>query len=360
MPSANTHDDLELALFDATWRGSLENSSILKDIGNCVESEDASASHRVACGLLGLKIASNLTQISVMKHLYRTILPLFDDPIVPPASRFEIDMVFHSVCGDVEKATEATAQFLEVARADRNLLTFSRALGNAAVAHRLGGRREAAEKLFIEALDHSIAHGLTARATFAAYSLVRLYLDAGDVRQARRMMQQADHVAQYAEDVHLVADKHFLTARISLEEGNVQEASAEYAAILSETGPNQSVNRRAAVLALGIRIGLSQGQSNELLCPLVAELERAHILNRSAGWRDFEAHALYHGLQACGNSEKAKRILTEYGKTHRREKGPLPTNLSELVQSEGASDASLSDQRSAPSELPPTTVIASS
>jgi tetratricopeptide (TPR) repeat protein len=338
----------------------LENSSILKDICNCVESEDASASHRVACGVLGLKIASNLTQISVMKHLYRTILPLFDDPIVPPASRFEIDMVFHSVCGDVEKATEATARFLEVARADRNLLTFSRALGNAAVAHRLGGRKETAEKLFIEALDHSIAHGLTARATFAAHSLVRLYLGTGDVRQARRMMQRADHVAQYAEDVHLVADKHFLTARIALEEGNVQEASAEYAVILSETGPNQSVNRRAAVLALGIRIGLSQGESNESLCPLVVELEAAHILNRSSGWQDFEAHALYQGLQACGNSEKAKRILTEYGKIHRREKGALPTNLSELMGLERVSEASVPNLRLGPSEPPPTTVVASS
>jgi tetratricopeptide (TPR) repeat protein len=359
-PNANSHDELELALFDATWRGSLENSSVLKDICNCVESEDASASHRVACGLLGLKIASNLTQISVMKQLYQTILPLLDDPIVPPTSRFEIDMVFHSVCGDVERATEATAQFLESARADRNLLTFSRALGNAAVAHRLGGRGEVAERLFIEALDHSIAHGLAARATFAAYSLVRLYLAAGDVRQARRIITRADHIAQSAEDVHLVADKHYLTARILLEEGNIQEASSAYAVIITETGPNQSVNRRAAVLALGVRIGICQGASNESLWPLVAELEAAHILNRSSGWQDFETHALYHGLRACGKSEKAKRILTEYGKTYRREKGALPNNLSEILDSEGTCEASLSNLRLAPTELPATTVVAPS
>jgi ATP/maltotriose-dependent transcriptional regulator MalT len=310
--------------------------------------------------LLGLKIASNLTQIGIMKKLYQTILPLFDNPMVPSASRFEVDMIFHSVCGDVEKATEATTQFLEVARADRNLLTFSRALGNAAVAHRLGGRGEVAERLFIEALDHSIAHGLTARATFAAYSLVRLYLASGDVRQARHMMERADHVAQFAEDVHLVADKHFLTARISLEEGNVQEASAAYAVILSETGPNQSVNRRAAVLALGIRIGLFQGESTESLWPLVSELEAAHILNRSSGWQDFEAHALFHGLQACGNSEKARRILTDYGRIHRREKGALPKNLSELIGLESVAEASVPNLRLAPSELPPTTLVQSS
>jgi tetratricopeptide (TPR) repeat protein len=332
-PSDNSHDDLELALFDASWRASLESSSVLKDICRCVESEDASTSHRVACGLLGLKIASNLTQIAVMKELYQAIRPLLGDPVVTPASRFEIDMVFHSVCGDVDEANEATKKFLEAARSDRNLLTFSRALGNAAVAHRLGGRKEVAEKLFSEALDHSIAHGLTARASFAAYSLVRLYLAGGDVRQARRMLNRAELIAQSAEDVHIVADKHYLTARISLEEGNIREASAAYAAILTETRPNQSVNRRAAVLALGIRIGLLQRTSIQSLWQLVTELEAAHVLNRSAGWQDFEAHALYHGLVACGKPDKAKRLLAEYAKIHRREKGPLPKDLTDLIES---------------------------
>ncbi|MDQ2937859.1 MAG: hypothetical protein M3R67_10160, partial [Acidobacteriota bacterium] len=351
-PSANSHDDLELALFDATWRVSLENSSVLKDICSCVESEDASASHRVACGLLGLKIASNLSQIAVMEELYRTIVPLLGDPAVPPASRFEIDMVFHSVCGDVGKAAQATKQFLEGARADHNLLTFSRALGNAAVAHRLGGRKEEAERLFIEAVEHSTAHGLTTRASFAAYSLVRLYLAAGDVRQARRMMERAELITQPAEDVHLVADKHYLTARISLEEGNIDDASVRYAIILAETKPNQSVNRRAAVLALGIRIGILQGASVESLWPLVAELEAAHILNRGTGWQDFEAHALYHGLRACGKLDKANRLLAEYATTYRREKWRLPQNLSELLDPARNTEGSRSEPQLAVRRVP--------
>jgi DNA-binding SARP family transcriptional activator/tetratricopeptide (TPR) repeat protein len=359
VPSANSHDDLELALFDATWRGSLENSNVLGDICSCVESEDASTSHRVACGLLGLKVASNLTQVGVMNQLYRTIRPLLGDPIVPPASRFEIDMVFHSVCGDVDKATEATKHFLEIARADRNLLTFSRALGSAAVAHRLGGRREVAEKLFIEALDHSIAHGLTARASFAAYSLVRLYLAAGDIRHARQMMERADLITQSAEDVHLIADKLYLTARISLEEGNIQDASAAYSVILAETRPNHSINRRAAVLALGIRIGIFQGAPGLSFWPLVAELEAAHMLNRSAGWQDFEAHALYHGLKACGKSDRGKRLLNEYWKIHRREKGPLPKNLSELLEPNTRSEPSIPSPETAQRDLRSTSLVGS-
>jgi DNA-binding SARP family transcriptional activator/tetratricopeptide (TPR) repeat protein len=333
-PSSNAHDDVELALFDATWRASFENSTVLKEIRACVGSTDASASHRVACGLLGLKIASDLSEVAIMGELYRTIVPLLNDTAVPRATRSEIDMIFHSVCGDVDKAAQATEQFLEVVRAERNVLTFSRALGNAAVAHRLGGRSEEAERLFLEGLDHAIAHRLTTRAIFAAHSLVRLYLAAGDVQRARQMMQRAELVTQPAQDVHLVADELYLAARISLEEGNIEDAASRYEIVVAETGPNQSVNRRTAVLALGIRIRMLQGNSTELLWPLVAELEAAHMLNRGAGWQDFETHALYLGLRECGKMDRARQILSEYARVYRREKGPLPQNLNELLDSE--------------------------
>ena len=347
-PGANAHDDVELALFDARWRASLENSTVLRDIRDCVRSLDAPASHRVACGLLGLKIASDLSEIAVMKELYSAIVPLLNDSATPQTTRSEIDMIFHSVCGDVDMAAEATHRFLEIVRAEQNLLTFSRALGNAAVAHRLGGRKDEAERLFMEALDHAIAHGLAARAIFAAYSLVRLYLAAGDIRRARQMMDRADRVAQPAEDVHLVADQLYLAARISLEEGDIRDASSRYAIIVEETRPNQSVNRRTAVLALGIRIAISERAPGESLWRLVAELEAAHMLNRGAGWQDFEAHALCLGLSACGKAEEGQILLTEYATIYRREKWSLPHAIRELLNSGGQDPEEMqSDRRQA-------------
>jgi DNA-binding SARP family transcriptional activator/tetratricopeptide (TPR) repeat protein len=330
-PTASTHDDVELALFEATWRASLDNSIVLADIRGCAAREDSDVTHRAASGLLGLKIASDLSDIGAMKEIYRAMVPLLDEPRVSPATRFEIDMIFHSVCGDVDRAAQATKQFLGVARAEKHPLTFSRAVGNAAVAFRLGGRKEDSEGLFIEVLDHAIAHGLTARASFAAYSLVRLYLGAGDVRKARQMMERAERMTRPAEDVHLVADHSYLSARIALEEGNLQDASSRFAIIIAETSPNQSVNRRTAVLALGIRIAILQSVSLESLWGMVAQLEAAHLLNRGTGWQDFEADALFHGLLACGKDERAKHLLKEYATVYRREKWPLPKNLSSLL-----------------------------
>jgi hypothetical protein len=344
-PTANTHDDVELALFEATWRASLDNSIVLADIRGCVASEDSDAMHRVASGLLGLKIASDLSDIGAMKEVYRAIVPLLDEPRISPATRFEIEMIFHSVCGDSDQAAQATKQFLGVARAEKNPLTFSRAIGNAAVAFRLGGGKEESEGLFIEVLDHAITHGLTARASFAAYSLVRLYLGAGDVRKARQMMERAERMIRPAEDVHLVADHSYLCARIALEEGNLQDASSRFAIIVAETSPNQSVNRRTAVLALGIRIAILQSVPFESLWPMVAQLEAAHLLNRGVGWQDFEAHALFHGLLTCRQDERAKHLINEYATVYRREKWPLPRNLSSLLALKEEASSELRPER---------------
>jgi len=332
-PSANVHDEVELALFDAAWRGSLDHSTLLREIRACVGSIDAPLIHRVGCGLLGLKVASAMTEISVMKELYQTILPLLNDSRVPPATRPQVDMIFHSICGDAHTAAEATEQFLEIARADQTLLTFASALANAGVAKRLAGRKEEAEKLFIESLDYSIAHGLTGRATFAAHSLVRVYLAAGEIQNARAMMERADLITYPAGDVHLIADQLYLAARISLEEGNIQDASSKYELIVAETRANQMLNRRTAVLALGIRIEILEAPSYEKLWPLVAELEAGHLILRGGGWQDFEAHALYLGLSACGKAARANMLLTEYATIYRLEKWPLPRNLEELLSS---------------------------
>jgi len=332
---SSTHDDIELALFDASWRASLDNSKVLSDIKTCVRSENGSELHRVASGLIGLKIASNMSDIPAMEELYKIILPFLRHQTVPPMTRLEFEMIFHSVCGDVEKAADTTKEFLESARAEMNPMRFSQAIGNAAVAYRLGGRKQEAEALFLEAMDHAIAHGLTNRASFAGYSLVRLYLAAGDIVEARRTMERADLISHPGEDVHLVADRMYLSARISLEEGKIERAASGYESIAADTTPHQSINRRTTVLALGIKIRLSQGADVDVLRPLVEELEAAHLLNRAVGWQDFETHALYVGLQKCGELEKARRLLIEYVTVYRREKWPLPKILSDLLGGQG-------------------------
>ena len=138
-------------------------------------------------------------------------------------------------------------------------------------------------------------------------------------------------LADFGEDIHLITDRNYLQARVALEEGNIEAASSHYALTAAETNPNQSVNRRSSVAALGIMVGIAKCFPIESLKPLVADLESTHILNRASGWQDFEAQALLAGLRACGEPEKGLRLLTEYATTYRRERWPLPRRLNEFL-----------------------------
>jgi tetratricopeptide (TPR) repeat protein len=330
-PNASRHDEVEFALFDATWRASLESSVLLKDLLGCANSKEASAGHRVTCGLLALKVASHLNELETMRDVYRTIVPLVDSLKANSSVRPEIDMVFHSACGDIGKLIFATKEFLDAIRSETNPLTFSRGVVNAATAYRLAGEKAEAETLLREGLDHALAHGLSSRAIFACYSLVRLYLAAGDTGRAREALDRSELLADFGEDIHLISDRNYLQARVALEEGNIEAASSHYALTLAETNPDQSVNRRSSVRALGIMVGISKGLPIDFLKPLVDDLESMHIINRASGWQDFEAQALLAGLRACGEPEKGLRLLTEYATTYRRERWPLPAGLNKLL-----------------------------
>jgi DNA-binding SARP family transcriptional activator/tetratricopeptide (TPR) repeat protein len=337
-PNANTHDDVEFALFEARWRASRERSSLVDELKACAGTSDASPSHRVGCGLLGLKIAAGENQIDAVKELYLTMVPLLENPKIAPTTRLEVEMIYHSTCGDIEKAEQAADQLLRVARSERDPNTRSRALCNIGVAYRYAGRRDDAEAVHLELLDISLRQGLLSNASFAILGLIRVYLASGDVPRARAAMQQLETLTETDQDPQRVRDRLFLLVRLALEEGKITEASERYAVLAADSYRAQNVNWRAAVLALGVRIAIQQESSVGTLRPLVAELEAAHLQNRSSGLQDFEACALALGLRYCGESEDGLRLLVEYT-TYRREKRALPQQLTELLWELQASHA---------------------
>jgi len=331
-PNANTHDEVEYALFEAQWRASLQRPSLLDDLKACAGSDDASATHRVACGLLGLKIAVEENQIDAMEELYLTMVPLLENSRIAPAIRLEAEMIYHSTCGDMRRAEEATDQLLRAVRDEPDPRMRARALLNIGLAYRQAGRGQDAEAVLLEIPEYSLAHGLLSRASFGFLALARVYLSAGDLPRTREVMQRLEALASDDQDHHLVGDRLYMFARLALDEGNIAEATEKYAELAARMSSSESANRQAAVLALGIRIGVQQRASIETLGRSVAQLEAAHRQNRSWGSQDFEAHALSLGLRYCGEPEKGLLLLAEYVTMYRRDRGPLPQELSDLLQ----------------------------
>ena len=330
-PNANTHDDVELALFEAQWRASLQPTSLLDELRVCVRCNDASDSHRMGCGLLGLKIADGENRIEALEDLYLMMRPLLENPSIAPATRLEIEMIYHSTCGDMERAEEAADQLLRVARNEPDLRIRARGLINVGEVYRLVGRNDDAEAVLLELLNFSLAHGHLSRSSFAFLVLARVYLGAADLPRTREVMLKLETLTGDEQDHHVTRDRLYMLARLALDEGNIEEAAEKYMMLAAQTSSNAGINRQAAVLALGIRIGIQQHASIEKLRLMVGKLEAAHIQNRSRGLQDFEAHALVLGLRNCGEPEKGLRLLTEYVTIHRREKSAVPRYLSDLL-----------------------------
>jgi len=263
--------------------------------------------------------------------LYLMMRPLLANPSIDPAVRLEIEMIYHSTCGDAERAEEAADQLLRVARNEPDLSIRARGLLNVGMAYRLLGRNDDAVPVLLELLDFSVGRGYLSRSSFAFLALARVYLAAGDLPRAREVMEKLEALTGEEQDHHVVRDRLYMLARLALDEGNIKEAAQQYAMLAAQTSASESVNRQATVLALGIRIGIHQRAAIERLRLIVRELEAAHMQTRSKGLQDFEAHALALGLINCGEREKGLFLLTEYITTHRRDRFPAPKYLSDLL-----------------------------
>ena len=328
-PNANMHDDVELALFEARWRASLKHPSLVEDLKACTRAKDASPSHRVLCGLMGIKVVSEMNDLSAARELYLTTKPLFDDPSIPLTSRLEIEMVYHSICGDLGEAEQAADRLRIVAGDERDPRIAVRAFTNIGVAYRLAGRMDDAETILRDTLDLSLLHGYQTRASFALLNLVRVYLAARDIPRARAAMERFEALTADDQDPFRTAERLCFSVRLAVEEGRTDQATERYAELTRYQGQAQVGNWRPTVLALGIRIAIQQNVAAETIRALVSDLQGAHLESRGRGMQDFEAHALVLGLRYCGELEEGLRLLVEYSAC-RREKWGLPQDLIDL------------------------------
>jgi DNA-binding SARP family transcriptional activator/tetratricopeptide (TPR) repeat protein len=351
-PNANSHDDVELALFEARWRVSLQHTSLVQELRACVATSEASPSHRVMCALLGLKVASDTNDIDAIEEVYRTVVPLLRNPAIAPIVSLEIEMIYHSVCGDLRMAEQAADKLRREIRNERDPRTISRALYNVGIGYRFAGRMADMEELFRELCDHSLMHGISTRFSFGMLALIRLYLTKGDLARARATLTELDTRVESDQDFISSNVRLLYAARLAFEEGNIEKAAEQYALAAEVIVPGITVNWRAAVLALGVRIAIEQRRSVEIVRPIVAELKAAHLQNRRSGGEDFEAHSLALGVSYCGEPEEAFRLLADYAEKHRRETWALPQTIRDLLQELRASEALASTHDLAELALP--------
>jgi hypothetical protein len=163
-----------------------------------------------------------------------------------------------------------------------------------------------------------------------------LHVAAEEFVSARKAISRCKNYSIPSDDEATRAEWQFFEARVALEDSplDVLESAVSPIEIVPRT---YSVGRRAACLALVLRLRLMQGNGGDVLRPLVADLEAAHMIVREIGAQDFEAHSLFLGLNEIGEYEKARTLLDDYVRCYRRSRRPLARAIQRLKPEEGGS-----------------------
>ncbi|MDQ6872121.1 MAG: AAA family ATPase [Gemmatimonadota bacterium] len=329
-PSSNGHNDFELLLFTARHQSALDFSSLLADLIPCVESADATPAHRVRAAILALKIATDIGPGEALDSIYSNVEPFLDSREVSEPARLEIKMIYRTTRGHEILPLQELQQFTESARQNGGELAYSNALMTASAACRITARYEEGLAFVAQAFDQERANKSEARLSRLLVAELRLHVAAGAFPAAESTLDRLMECSISADDDFAHSEIQSYKARIALEKGDVAKASAAFAQVQS-LPLTYSPRRRANLLALRLRIRLQESAMKEEVRPLVSELETEHLRVRGLGGHDFEAHALYLGLCAIGDADRAIQLLLEYVECHRGSNWPLPDQIRQIT-----------------------------
>jgi DNA-binding SARP family transcriptional activator/tetratricopeptide (TPR) repeat protein len=329
-PMSNEHNEFELLLFTARHQSALDFSPLLADIIPCVESPDASPAHRVHAAILALKIATDMGPAEALDSIYSHVEPFLHSAEVSETARLELETIYRTTRGHEVIPLQDLQRFAESARETGGELAYSNALLTASAACRNSARYEEGLAFVAQAFEQEQAHKSEARLSRLLVAELRLHVAAGAFDYAESTLDRLMECSISADDDFAHSELQSFRARIALEKGDFARASAVFAEV--QTIPRTySPRRRANSLALRLRIRLHEGATEDELRSLILELETEHLRVRDFGGHDFEAHALYLGLCAIGDSNRARQLILDYVDNHRGLSWPLPRYIRQIV-----------------------------
>ncbi len=328
LPEANQHDDIELMLLRAKWQ-TLNWNDILAQSTECLRTTTAEARHRVDAGTMALMILTFCGDATAGKRVFDVLGQLSRAPGVSPAASLHASMIYHTNWGSLTEATTAAHQLVALQTNGRDVGALFRSLCNASVSFRAAGLIQEATAHLEAALDLADRHNLHLSKSRAIPMLANMFLEQGNTFEAKKWLSvlQSGPIAE--SDNLGRAEISAIGARIALLEGRSDEARHIVDVELKHMRADQVPHRRTYAAALRVAAELATDHR----CSRVAlsNLESNYLLSRGNVFQAFSTFALHEGLLSVGDRTKAETILNEYVTHHRRECGPLPTHLLESL-----------------------------
>ena len=334
---AVSRNEFEVQLLHAKYRSTLDFVSLLQEALPWVKNRDALPRHRISAGIVALKLASDVGPASILDEIHSEIAPLLKLDDVDLPSRLEAEIIYLAMRGNAAVDVSLLDHFVDITRSLHGEIAYSNALLTASSACRLCALDEDALRFAETAFHHASTHNLRARLPVIKLLEARLHFATGNLVEARAVISSEKLYPIAEDDSHTRFEWDLRDARVAVEEGNLIRAKN----LLVRIGPiptSFSANRRASCLAISVRFHLASDAQDEIIRPLVLELEEVHAVNRDIANQDYEAHALFLGLCRIGEQTRALKMLTDYVMVFRRNPRRLPTNIITCMQINSSTD----------------------
>jgi DNA-binding SARP family transcriptional activator len=324
------HDDLEVLEFETLRTTELRLCPVLGRTRACVFDASLPPAHRVKVAVAAVKIATSLADLDEIERVYGAVAALLSDSTVEVSARLQIQVIYHTMCGDLNKALLYARERVAVERTRGLTVPLANAMTDLGFVLRRTGPREEQLSVMREGYETAMLHNHYFEARDCAQKIASM-LEDDELPGSAEWTQRAVENGQFTRDVHGSFSYNADCTRTALRENRLDDARK----LLRDGFDWEWLTERrmwlAVAVGLRIRLLIAEKASVSETIPEVHRLSNLYETIARLGRQDYEIAALVQGFVYVGDLTQAKRYLEDFLQHTRRDFTPLVPELKALA-----------------------------
>ncbi len=327
-PDWERHDTLEITEFETRRLCENRIERLFGRTLRCVYNKDLSPSHRISVAVVALKLASSLADLSEIERIYTELDPFLSDLTLDARSRLQVQIIYHTMVGDLGKAVRYAKERIAFERAHGTWLELSNAISDLSFVLRRTGPHDEIPSVLAEAYEVAISRKLFAAARDSADKLSSYLMDK-DQPIANMWHERAKASHGEPNQMATTFSVSVYQTRLALFENRPEDAK-KIIDLFPWEWLTDRCGLRGAAVALRLRTDIALRIEPSLLLPAIGELRSLYPRIAKMGGQDYEVSSLCAALLYIGHGELARDYLTDYVDSKRRELTPYSPALNEI------------------------------
>lgn len=326
--AAGCHDDLEITEFET--RRFCENrvEKLFARTLHCVYDKELNPSHRVCVGVVALKIATSIADLSGIQRIYAELRPFLSDSTLDARSRLQVQVIYHTMVGDLGDAVRFAKERIALERAEGTCLELSNAMSDLSFVLRRSGPSDEVPQVLTKAYALAISRKLFAVAREIADKLSSCLVETHEPT-APIWHERAKQSPGEPRQIHTAFSVDVCEARFALSDDRPEDAEK----LISQFPWDWLVDRyglRGAAIALRLRTQIALKADPHRLSPDISELRSLYPRIARLGGQDYEVSSLCAALVYINETELARDYLIDYIAKQRRERTAYSPALKQI------------------------------